>query len=107
MSPISITCSLVVYIVMMRTFKTSDHLSDLDFSYTEPKTEKGYIALGMSKRMSKRISFIELSNERWVREKFSTNEEIHKPNPIPRILLDIPRDMYPFSVFGSEQKTIP
>ena len=51
----------------------------------EPKTEKGYISLGMSKRMSKRISFFELINERWVREKFSTNEELHNPTPIPRI----------------------
>ena len=61
----------------------------------------------MSERMSKRISFIVLTNERWVREKFSTNEELHNPTPIPRIsfstsfYLDIPRDMYPFSVFGS------
>ena len=35
--------------------------------------------------MSKRISFFELTNERWVREKFSTNEELHNPTPIPRI----------------------
>ena len=81
MSPISITCSFVVYIVMMSKFKTSDNLLDLDFSYTEPKTEKGYISLGMSKRMS----FFELTNERWVREKFSTNEELHNPTPIPTI----------------------
>ena len=47
----------------------------------EPQTEKGYISLGMSRRMSKRISFFELTNDRWVREK------------------DIP--MYPFSFFGS------
>ena len=45
----------------------------------EPKTKKGYISLGMSKR----ISFCELNNERWVRKIFSTNEELH--NPIPRI----------------------
>ena len=51
----------------------------------EPKTEKGYISLGMSLRMSKRISFFELTNERWVREKFSTNEELHNPTPIPMI----------------------
>ena len=39
----------------------------------------------------------ELTNERWVREKFSSNE----PDPDPYdILLDFPRDMYPFSVFG-------
>ena len=54
-------------------------------SYLEPKTEKGYISLGVSIRLSKRISFFELTNERWVREKFSTNEEIHNPTPIPRI----------------------
>ena len=48
---------------------------------TEPKTEKGYISL----RMSKRISFFEMKNERWVRDKFSTNEEVHNPTPIPRI----------------------
>ena len=47
----------------------------------EPKTEKGYISLGMSKR----ISFSELTNERWESEKFSTNEELHNPIPIPRI----------------------
>ena len=51
----------------------------------EPKTEKGYISLGMSKRMSKSISYFELTNERWVREKFSSNEELHNPTPIPRI----------------------
>ena len=47
---------------------------------SKPKAEKGNISLGMSKRMSKRIY-----NERWVREKFSTNEELHNPTPIPRI----------------------
>ena len=47
----------------------------------EPKTEKGCISLGMSKR----ISFFELTNEKWVREKFSTNEELHNPTPILRI----------------------
>ena len=47
----------------------------------EPKTEKGYMSLGMSKR----ISNFELTNERWVREKFSTNEELHNPTPIARI----------------------
>ena len=51
----------------------------------EPKTEKGYISLGMSQMMSRRISFFELTNEIWVREKFSTNEELHNPTPIPRI----------------------
>ena len=51
----------------------------------KPKTERGYISLGMSKRMSKRISFFELTNERWVREKFSTNEDLHDPTPIPKI----------------------
>ena len=35
----------------------------------EPKTEKGYISLGMSKR----ISFFKLTNER----EFSTNKELH------------------------------
>ena len=40
-----------------------------------------FISLGMSKR----ISFFELTNERWVRAKFSTNEELHNLNPIPRI----------------------
>ena len=63
---------------------------------SEPKTEKGYISLGMANKMSKKISFFELTNERWVNEKFSTNEELHNPTPIPR-------DMYPFSVFGSEK----
>ena len=47
----------------------------------QPKTEKGYISVGMSKR----ISFFESTNERWVREKFSTNEELNNPTPIPRI----------------------
>ena len=47
----------------------------------EPKTKKGYISLGMSKRMSERISFFELTNERWVRDKFSTNEELRNPTP--------------------------
>ena len=52
----------------------------------KPKTEKGYISLGMSSR----ISFFELTNERWVREKFSTNnEELHNPTPIPRTSLGI------------------
>ena len=39
----------------------------------------------ISLRMYKRISFNELTNERWVRGKFSTNEELHNPTPIPRI----------------------
>ena len=39
--------------------------------------ERIYISLGMSKKMSKRISLFELTNERWVRKKFSTNKELH------------------------------
>ena len=49
------------------------------------KPKKGYIYLGMSKRMFKRVYFFELTNERWEREEFSTNEELHNPTPIPRI----------------------
>ena len=47
-------------------YKMSRNLSVI----SKPKAEKGNISLGMSKRMSKRISFFELTNERWVREKF-------------------------------------
>ena len=42
---------------------------------SESKTQKGYISLGMSKR----ISFFDLTNER----EFSTNKELHKPNTDP------------------------
>ena len=70
---------------------------------SEPKTEKGYISLGMSKR----ISFFELTNERWVREKFTTNEDRISQDILSDIFLDIPSDMYPFSVFGSNRWDLP
>ena len=65
----------------------------MEFKHLEPKTEKGYISLGMSKRMSKRISFFELTNERWVREKFSTNEELHNSMKMTDISRDVSKDI--------------
>ena len=58
----------------------------------------------MTKRMSERISFFQLTNKRWVREKFSTNEELHNLMKMTDINRDrdIPRDINPFSVFGSD-----
>ena len=62
-------------------------LSDDTFQPAEPKTEKGIVSLGISKRMSKRISLFELTNESWIREKFSTNEVLNNPSLIARISL--------------------
>ena len=79
-----------------------------DIKTSESKTEKGYISLGMSKRMSKRISQGSgLGYYLWGSSLVDNFSLTHlslvnsKKDILLDILLDIPRDIYPFSVFGS------
>ena len=51
------------------------------------------LSLGMSKRMSERISFSQLTNEKLVREKFSTNDELHNLMKMADISWDVSKDI--------------
>ena len=69
---------------------------------SEPKTEKGYISLVMS--LLKDILGIGVGLWSSSLVEISSLTHLSLVNSKKDILLDIPRYMYPFSVFGSEEQ---
>ena len=72
----------------------------LDTPEPKPKTEKGYISLGMSKRISQGQG---LGYGLLIGGKYISLANLSLFNSKKVILLDIPRDIYPFSVFSSSK----
>ena len=95
---IKILLKWVCYCLTLNLFRLFDY--GMVFC-SESKFEKGYISLGMSKRMSKGYP----RDRGQVMDLLIGGEFLHTRltlvNSKKDILLDIPSDMYPFSVFGS------